>query len=381
MKKATRQQIKNHNSQLVLRTIYRNKDISRAEIARSTRLTRPTISTIVGELIATDYVFEAGLGDSAGGKRPTLLRVAYDRHQMISLDLGRQHFHGAVVDLSGRIQHRQSIALNGCQDHAAFELIHEHIANLLACTEAPILGIGVGTPGLTNPEAGVVREALNLGWSELPIRDILEKRFNLPVYVANDSHIAALGEHTFGRQRESQNLIAIKIGQGVSAGIILNGQLYYGDGYSAGEIGHVAVIENGRRCTCGNSGCLETTTSTRAIMKQAQEMYGSAQSWVALVQALKNGEGQARKIVESAGRHLGIAVANLIGSLNIRRIVISGRVEQFGEPFLTAIRQEAGRRFLPAIVDETELSYSSLGRDNVILGSTAMIMKQELGIV
>ena len=396
MQKATHQHTRDHNARLVLRTIYHGADISRAEIARRTRLTRPTVSRIVGQLMDAHFVVETGLGPSAGGKPPTLLEVAYDDHQLLALDLGSQEFRGAVVNLGGEVIARKTYHTNGHQGEQALALVHELITSLSLTTTAPILGIGIGSPGLSNPRDGVIREAVNLGWWGLPLGQILEDDYRIPVYVANDSHMAALGEFTFGNVPaagtaagaatgnlpESGNLVVIKIGQGIGAGIVLNGQPFYGDGFGAGEIGHVVVDEGGALCSCGNLGCLETVASTRAILEQARLAAGSdSMTWAKLVQALQDGEEWALVVVQRAGCFLGVAVANLVATLNIKRIVIAGRVAEFGQLLLDAALVEAGRRALPSMVAETELGFSELGSDVVILGSSAMILKHELGII
>ena len=391
MQKATRQQSKDHNARLVLRTIYNQDNISRADISRATGLTRPTVSRIVAGLIEDRFVLETGQGPSAGGKRPTLLAMAQDQHQVLAIDLGSQEFRGALVNLRGDIIEKLTFPTGGQQGEAALALVYELIDALLQTAGAPLLGIGVGTPGLTNPAAGVIREAVNLGWSNMPRSDLLADRYRLPIYVANDSHMAALGEYTFGPHKGVGNLLVIKIGQGVSAGIVLEGQPYFGDGHSAGEIGHVVVEEGGAQCTCGNIGCLETTASTRAIIRRAQGQAARCPdsllaqtapvTWETLLSALEAGDEAARTVVDETGRFLGVAVANLIATLNIHQIVIAGRVFQLGPLLLASTFSEARRRALPAMVDDTEITYSNLGSDVVILGSSAMILKNELGVI
>lgn len=391
MQKATRQQTKDHNARLVLRTIYHHGDISRADIARTTRLTRPTVSRIVSDLIEDRFVVENGQGPSAGGKRPTLLDIAQDAHQVLAVDLGSQEFRGAVMNLRGEVVNFQSDSTGELTGQAALDFAFDLIDQLLDTTQKPILGIGVGTPGLTDPDRGVVREAVNLGWLKLPLGDLLADRYDLPIYVANDSHMASLGEYTFGARPGIENLIVIKIGQGIGAGIVLGGQPYYGDGYGAGEIGHVVVDQQGRQCTCGNYGCLETTSSTRAIVRRANEVahqnpdstlnQEGVVDWENLVAALRAGDQVACDIVDEAGRFLGIAIANLIATLNIHQIVIAGRVYQLGPSLLSSALDEARLRTLPAIVEDTAITYSNLGRDVVMLGSAAMILNRELGVI
>ncbi|MGB3713195.1 MAG: ROK family transcriptional regulator [Candidatus Promineifilaceae bacterium] len=391
MEKATRQHTKSHNTSLVLKTIYDHTSISRADIARETRLTRPTVSRIVSDFIEGGLVIENGLGPSAGGKRPTLLNIAHDNTQLLCLDLGDREFRGAVVNLRGEILARVYFPTNGHRGPEALDLVYQVADTLIEASNVRILGIGVGTPGLTNPMKGIIGNAVNLGWSNLPLRNLLQDRYGLPIYVANDSHMAALGEYTFGRHRESKNLIVIKIGRGVGAGIVINGQPYYGDGYGAGEIGHVTVDSDRQQCRCGNFGCLEASVSTRALMKKAGEiaqecpessLAGNDQiDWDLIVRSVAARDPASNDMITKAGKSLGYILASLVGTLNIQNVVISGRVSQFGDVLIRAIEREARLRVLPSMAEDTHLSFSLLGKDIVILGCSAMIMRHELGII
>lgn len=387
MKKATREQTRTHNSQLVLKTLYEQSGLSRADLARVTRLTRPTVSAIVGDLITEHLVSETGTGPSAGGKPPILLAVNADAYRTLCIDIGNREFRGALVDLRGNVRQRLALPGAGKKGETALQVVYELVEKLLATSAAPLLGLGIGTPGLVNPHAGIVRQAVNLDWQELRLRELLESRFDLPVYVANDSQAAALGEAVFGVGRDSHNLILVKVGQGIGAGIVLNGQPFYGDGFSAGEIGHVVVADNGQLCTCGNVGCLETVASTRAIEQQAwllrprEPQQAGGDPWQLLLDAQQAGLPAAQTVVETAGRALGTATAHLIAAFNIHQLVFSGRITQLGEPLLQAVKAAARRRGLPALVDETTLNFSALGSDGVMLGASALVLKHELGIV
>jgi N-acetylglucosamine repressor len=382
MKKATRHHTKTHNSQLVLKTIYEQGETSRADIARQTKLTRPTVSALVNELIADNLVVETGVGPSAGGKPPTLLAIDFDAHQIIAADVSTQAFRGALVNLRGEIIERVELPVNGQQGEAARDLIYALVELLQEAATKPILGIAIGTPGLVDPHNGIVRQAVNLGWHDLPLRQLLVERYDTAVYIANDSQAAALGEYIFGQARDSSHLMVIKIGQGIGGGIVLHGQPFYGDGFAAGEVGHVVVATDGLLCSCGNRGCLETAASTRAILQQAAvQLHQPDITWEMLVAGLEAEEAAVIDLITHVGQQLGIALANLIAAFNIHHIVIAGRVTQFGDRLLLAIKEEAARRTLPAMVAETEIQYATLGSDIVLLGGTAVILKHELGIV
>ena len=395
MKKATRQQTKAHNSRLILKTIYDEGEVSRADIARLTGLTRTTVSDAVAELMKDGLVAEVGLGPSAGGKPPTLLSVVDDSRYLIGIDLADSEFRGAVINLRGEIKHRLNLPIHDRDGDAALALVYELIDELVAVADSPILGIGIGTPGLMDARRGVVRNAVNLDWHNLPLRDLLEERYELPVYITNDSQVAALAECTFGDSKDVSNLIVIKVGRGTGAGIVLNRQLYYGDGFGAGEIGHVAVVvEDGELCRCGHHGCLETVTSNRAIVRRAQAIakndpHSTLHQFVTtpdeinidiVLQASEAGDEALQPVIAEAGHYLGIAVANLVGALNVQRIIIAGSVARFGQALLGPIRQEVRQRSLAALANETHIEITRLGPDIVILGAAALLLTHELGL-
>ena len=256
MFKATQEQTKEHNKALILSTIYKEKTLSRAEVARVTGLTRSTVSEIVGELLGAGLVLEKGPGPSVGGKPPILLGMIPDARHIIGIDLASGEFRGAIVNLLGEIKHRVHIAIGEQSGEKALEFVFQLIDNLLAMTERPVLGIGIGAPGLMDSDQGIVRNAVNLEWVDFPLGKILRDRYHLPVYISNDSQLSATAEYNFGENHRIPNLLLIKVGRGVGAGIILNQQLFYGDGFGAGEAGHIKVDEDGELCRCGNRGCL-----------------------------------------------------------------------------------------------------------------------------
>jgi N-acetylglucosamine repressor len=318
-----------------------------------------------------------------------------DSRHLIGVDLANSEFRGAVINLRGAIKHRFSLAVNDRNGDAALALAYELIDELVSAAECPLLGVGIGTPGLMDARRGVVRRAVNLDWENLPLGNLLEQRFDLPVYIANDSQVAALAEYTFGKGQNNSNLIVVKVGRGIGAGILINGQLHYGDGFGAGEIGHVKVVEDGELCRCGNFGCLETIVSSRAIVKQAQAIAQnnpdtSLHRFAAtpedintdiVLQAFETGDTTLKPVIADVGKYLGMAVANLVGVLNVQHIVIAGSVARFGPALLEPVDQEMRLRSLATLANETEVSISNLGSDIVILGAAALLLTNELGLV
>ena len=394
--KATHQQTRALNEGLVLRRLYDLGPISRAEVARLTGLTRTTVSEIVAEEIAAGLVEEVGRGPSIGGKAPILLQVVADARLVLALDLGEQAFAGALVDLRGEIRRRISIPVAGRDGRAAIDAVERLVDELRAAAgRQPLLGIGVGTPGIVDTESGTIRWAVNLEWQDLPLGDLLRERTGLPAYVANDSRAAAMGEHLFDVERRSPNLVAIKIGHGIGAGIVLGGELYQGDGFGAGEIGHTAAVDDGEACRCGRSGCLETVAGSRAILAAAaraaaddpggllgRRLAERGTLTIADVRdAVDGGDEAARRVVVAAARWLGRAIAGLIGALDVHHVVLLGTVTTLGEPWLGAVREEALRGALELLTRDTEIGIGGAPDDVVLLGASALLISRELGLV
>ena len=380
MKKATQEQTKEHNRKLVLDILLQHDSISRAEIARITHLTRTTVSDIVADLMDEGLVEEVGLGSSMGGKSPILLSVLEDARCLIGLDLAQNQFSGAVVNLRGKIREMISLPVNDRGGQEALNLVIEILDRLVKTACQPVVGIGVGTPGLVNTSAGIVINAVNLDWKNLPLAQFLQERYQVPICVSNDSQAAAMGEYTFGRNhKDLENLVAINARHGIGAGVVINGRLFHGDGGGAGEIGHVVVVPHGGLpCRCGNCGCLETVASAQAIVKRAQQLANlSGQSteigFDEVEQAFTAGDPIVHEIVLEAGRYLGLAISGLVGMLNIHKIVLLGDMTRFGEAWLDVIRETVAQTSLYGLAKETQVEIGELGPNAVVLGASALL--------
>jgi len=377
--KATHQQTRTFNQQLVLRAVYDQTPTSRADIARLTGLTRTSVSDLVGDLIDDGLVEEIGRGPSSGGKAPILLRFVPDGRHLIGLDLGEAAFSGALVNLRGEILRSLRLPLDGRDGTAALELVHELVDALRADAQRPLLGIGIGAPGLIDTRTGTVRWSAHLDWANLGLGPLLEARHKLPVIVANDSQSAALAELTFFRRPRPHNLVVIRVGRGIGAGIIVNGQLFQGDGFGAGEIGHVS--DNGtERCTCGKRGCLETAASMESMLRAAAAVDPAIHDEDRLVAAFRSGHEQVREIVCAGARELGRAIAPIIGVLNIRHVLLVGPATSLGREWLDLVRSAAFARVLPLLARETDIEFGHPHNDVVVLGASALLITKVLGL-
>ena len=377
MKKATSLQTKYHNRDLVLRTIFMHDSISRAEVARITNLTKTTVSEVVNVLLRQGVVGEVGKGESLGGKNPTLLSIMPDSRCTIGLNLSQSKFMGAIVNLRGEIRRKIEVTIRDDNGENALNTVYQILDELTQDCSNNLIGIGVGAPGLINSSEGIVVNAVNLDWHNLDLGKLLIQRYKKPVSVLNDSQATAIGEFVYNRNNKmEENYIVVNVNQGIGAGILINGKLFQGDGGWAGEIGHVVIDEHGERCRCGKRGCLETISSSRAVLKQL----GSSSIDEAIL-AYSEKDIRTRHVVNNAAHYLGISLANIIGVLNIRKLVLTGEMVRFGEDWLEAVKTSMEEAALSGITKETSIETGKFGFDACILGAAAFLLLDDYSLL
>lgn len=384
--KATHQQTRTFNQQLVLRAIYDRSETSRAELARLTGLTRTSVSALVGELLRDRLIEEVGTGPSTGGKAPIMLRIRPDGRHTIGIDLTEPYFAGALVDLRGRIIRSVRVPLEGRSGTAAVEVVMaviEELANRNG--SGSLLGIGIGAPGIVNSRDGTIRWGVNLDWADVPLGAMVEERYGLPAVVVNDSQAAAVAEFTFGASPRPNNMVVVRVGRGIGSGIILDGRLYQGDGAGAGEIGHTIYgasdADKAERCRCGRVGCLEMAASMHAMVTAAGQVEPAITDAGSLVAALNSGNENVRSIVVEAGQRLGQAIAALISVLNVNLVLLIGAATRLGDVWLDAVRERASTGALAQLTSATRIELGAAhDEDDVLIGASALLMTRELGL-
>jgi len=305
---------------------------------------------------------------------------------LISLDLAHNKVCGVIVYPRGKIRELIQSPIDDCSSSQAIQVVYDILDQLIEAPYRPQIGIGIGVPGLVNTQNGTVINSLKLDWKDFPLGRLLEERCQLPVYVINDCQAIAIGEYTHGNDHGAiTNMIVIRAGYGIGAGIIINERIFQGDGGSAGEIGHtMAVFENGLPCRCGNFGCLETVASTQAVIQQARRLasvsdgerldrYPVISSLEELENRFQEEDMQIHKIVIEAGRYLGTAIASLVGALNIHKIILTGEMTHFGKPWLEAIQGTVLKSALAQPAQDTSIQIGRQGNHEVILGAAAAL--------
>jgi len=277
-------------------------------------------------------------------------------------------------------------------------MIEQVIAETMAETGAErshFLGVGVGSPGPLNREKGIVIVTPNLGWKNFPLRDEIAKRTGLEATLDNDANCATLGEFWCGAAVGGRNVIGLTLGTGIGGGLILEGKLYHGSYDVAGEIGHTSIDANGRRCKCGNYGCIEAYASGPAIAERAREALRGDESESILVsmadgdarritaqtvyEASKRGDLVAREVVRETGLILGTAVANLLNIFNPDIVVLAGGVTQAGDALFQPLRAEVRRRAFKPAWQACKIVPGALRLSAGVVGAIATFKMQKLG--
>lgn len=352
-----------HNRALVLQTLYHSGAMSRADLSRETGLTRVTISDLVAEFIADGIVIELGVRETAGpGKPPILIDIDRLGHQIIGIDLSdAEAFRGAVLSLDGDVIDRREIARPEQPDgDVAYAALRELAGMLVAAATAPLLGVGVGTPGVVRPD-GVVLSSPNLGWTDFPLEARLGADLALPVLARNDANAAVLAEYTFGDARA--DFMLVKIGVGVGAGLISGSQPLLGSRFAAGEIGHVVVgTDGGPRCVCGRDGCLEAWLSVTRL-RDAVEAQPEARE----------------EILRDAGARLAIAIAPIVTALDLSEVVLSGPADLLDGTLIEAATSTLRERTLEGVFDDVVIRLT--GQSDIVLrGAAVMVLSGQLGV-
>jgi len=379
---ATASLLRNINRSVVLELVRKHSPISRSEIGRQLDMSLPTVMRIVEDLMEEDLVrFSDDAGQSTGGRPPSLVEFKGEAYAVVGVDLGGTKMFGTVADLSGNIQHELYVPHekeNGPEDYV--EGLCEMIEELLDAPRPPeqeIRGVGIGAPGVTLVPEGVVTWAPSLKWRDLPLQDILNERFAVPVFVENDVNLAALGEFGFGAGRGVQSLVSIAVGTGIGAGIIVGGALYRGHNQAAGEICYMLPGTEylGRRYD--RFGALESLASAtgvveraRQLMMQEGEQIPQGLSAKDVFDAARRDDPLARKVVDDTIDYLSLAVVNVSAALDPEVIILGGGVSRSADLLIEPILQriDGSIPFVPKIVA------SPLGRRAAVMGAIMFVL-------
>lgn len=371
--------VRRHNMTTLLGLIESRGPISRAELSRISGLSQPTVSGAIDGLLKSKLVHAIGEGDSTGGRRPLLLaynpRVGY----VIGVDLGGTNLKLGITDLAGEIIHRideptpRENASQGSVMRAIFAAV-ERLVEESGVNWRSIVGIGVGAPGVTDPDTGLVALAPAVGWERTPVKRLLSERFGLPCVVDNDVNAAALAEMVFGSGPKLGDFVFVAIGTGIGAGIVIDGKIHRGRHCAAGEVGYLVIDYNWDPASVRDFGCFESMAAAPAIAKKAASVIPSLggengpKDVETVFNLARSGNEGALKVVAEIAGYIGLALANLAVILDPDAIVLGGGVSRAGDVLVELVKQKL-EQVSPIVPD---IYVSSLGADAGMLGAAAL---------
>lgn len=374
----------------VLRLIWREHQISRAEISRQLDLSRSTVTEIVRELLTTGLISEIGSGESSGGRKPILLEFQDDAKVILGIDIGATHVSVAMTNLRGKLLHWKEREFPVREDsEGTYKLIDELCNDCLSTLNYgydKLLSIGVSVPSPVDPiRPEYLSETIIPAWHGKSGLERLREKYKVPVYMDNDANLGALAEHWWGAGKNVNDLIFIKISNGIGAGYILNGKVYRGSKGIAGELSHMPIDPNGRLCGCGLRGCLATVISAWALKERVSTLsvlYPDSPLSVGnpgiidIENAALDNDPLAVQIVTEATGYLTNAVLSLVNLLNPEMIVLGGSLSRLGKMVIDPIQEKIDSCSLVSNVSKTKLVTSALGSKGIAIGAATLAIEQ-----
>jgi predicted NBD/HSP70 family sugar kinase len=372
--------LKEHNRRLVLRSVFTGAATSRAALAQHTGLTKPTISDIVSDLIDEGFLVETGHGASteSGGKRPRLLEFAPTARQIIGISVNEHHAFGVLANLDGTIVLRHYAKLDGAHGEAILHIVQRTINGLIAQLDAPLLCIGISTPGIVDAGSGLVRAAHTLGWRDLPLARDLEAIYATPVYVGNSTELATRAQLAFGTAEEVCNLVTIVVNAAIEIGTTFGGATYHHSG-DLGQLRPSLRVDQPLSAYLGWHAIAGRIDALRAEYPDTLVPIEGA-SYLHLRYGYAQDDPLSRIIYDETAAYLGNIFAWIAGLLRPEQIVLAGDIVDMGDALLELAIQQASGRLPPELLDTITFSLSEDPTLNVT-GTLAFALHKELGVL
>ncbi|WP_146172142.1 ROK family transcriptional regulator [Melghirimyces profundicolus] len=384
--------LKKMNRTQVLDLIRREGPLSKAQLAERMKLTFAGVSKIVNDLESSGILFLRGEGRSSGGRKPALYALNATAFYVVAVDLSVDEIHVALMDLSTVTVDETCLAAPGDRTPRSYvEAVRLGVQTLLERSGIPrkkILGVGVSSPGPVNSVTGEVLYPPNLPlWNVVPLKERLEQELRMPVKVEKDANLHALGEKWFGAGRGADNLVYVLVGEGIGGGIVIEGSLYRGTPFGAGEIGHGTVDLHGPRCNCGNYGCLEVMASGLAVIRRIREKIRAghasphypAPEKIQLSNVLKAfqcGDDLTIRELEETSRVIAAGLIGVVNSLRPDMLILGGKLSR-GFPLMTDIVKGVIReRVVPALSEQLQIVKGELRDKSGLVGAAALVMEE-----
>jgi len=388
--------IKEFNELKVLRLVKEEGTVSRIDISKKTNISKPTVSEITHRLIENGFLYEVGKGKSSlkGGKKPILLKLNLLAGAVIGIEIKRSFSNIALANLDSQIIRKYKITYSiGSSNKFIFDKIFNQIENILYLPEVKDTkkwGIAIGIPGLIDYNKGTLRVADTLqGWDNLSIRDIFEKRFGFPTYVENDVKVISIGERFYGSGKNVKNLVCLWIGEGIGAGIVIDGKLIRGITGSAGEIGYnelgywLKSVENFPLLFDNQSDFGEIISEPVLIGAAERAIQNGCESTLSgdgpitldnIGKAAESGDKLACNLLKEVGALIGIVCINLLNTVNPEMIILCGQIIEKCPMLVKLVQQNVHKDILHTPAEAVRICDSKLKGDAVLRGAIGMVL-------
>jgi N-acetylglucosamine repressor len=366
--------LRKYNRRLLVSLLRREGPLSRSDLARRTGLSPSVLTRRTQTLLREGVIREVGKRASGGGRRPMLLAFNPSFAATIGIKVERLQLLAARVDLSGRVLARCRTELDAPPTAPA--VIDEIVKAVRQLTAGRILGVGVSVSGSVDAARRTHLYSPILGWKDIPLAGRLEGALPFSVQVENDVNALTLAEHLHGAGRSYTHFVCLTVGEGIGAGIVLDGTLYRGAFGAAGEIGHTTFDPNGAACRCGEQGCLEVYASDRFLSGEATR-FGHA-GIPGLAEAARLGDAGAKEVFTRMGRTLGLGIKNLVNLLNPEAIVLGGERMDAADLFFPALEETVRQHSFPQAAARLKILPGTLGSDGFLIGAAALVAEHAL---
>ncbi|NGP45461.1 ROK family transcriptional regulator [Bacillaceae bacterium SIJ1] len=384
MQKGNAAYIKTMNKRLILKCVMEENAITRAAISKKLSLSKPTVSTLVNDLIDEQWLIETGNGSASkeGGRKPVNLSFNATRSYIIGVDIGGTSVGLGLTDLKGKVCAFREFPTQQHLHHHLFEEMKRHVESMkdqLRISDEKILGLGAGIPGVTNSRDGIVIEAPALKWKKYPIKEKLEQTFRLPVHVDNDVNTTVLGEHWIGIGKHKKNLVYVAIGTGIGSGIMINGTLYRGSNYSAGEIGYLVTDRKYAKeyhPVHEGYGFLESVAGGASMSAQLSKRIGIEVTAKEAFELYDKGNKEAIAVIDTALENLAIGISNYVSLFDPELIILGGGVSNA----FTLIHKkvmDSMKRYAPQTCEVVKTSFD---KEAGVIGSVALFLNEFEGL-
>ncbi|MEW5867118.1 MAG: ROK family transcriptional regulator [Bacillota bacterium] len=382
------QATRDHNRSLILRLIRDMGPTSRAELARLSKLSKPVVTDIVDGLIRHELVKETAKGEATLGRKPILLDINREAMWIMGIDLSRNHVDLIITDLVGEVHRRMSRRISFEDQDAGYpERVIKYVTDVIrdsGVDPSRIAGIGIGYPlPLSHIQRMIVSDGQVVGWKTVRLKELIQKEFNVPVYLDNDANAAALYQKWYGEASEFKDFLFILVGNGVGCGIVIGGNIYRGTHGIAGEIGHMSIDPNGPRCLCGSRGCLETLVSVPRLLSQVLEEDVKAgrggdglPTLDQVCERALRGDAVVIDKVREMSEYLAIAVTNLVNTFNPEAVVIGGPMAKLSDSLMEPLSRALAARTHPLFADKTKTILSRHSEDAVARGAAVLVIER-----